>query len=64
MPCCHFFRIIVNAGIDKSKIVDIWMVDVRYLKVYNSHYGDSGPVGELCIRLNENVSKITIRNFW
>ena len=36
--------------IPDSNITDIGMVDVRYLKMYNSHYADKGPVGKLMYR--------------
>ena len=42
-----FFKVYANATIPKSHIIDIGMVDVRYLKIYNSHYADNGSVGKL-----------------
>ena len=36
--------------VPNSEIIDIGMVDVRYLKMYNSHYADRGPVGKLMYR--------------
>ena len=50
VPCSHFFNIATNAKVPTSEIVDIGMVDVRYLKMYNSHYADKGPVGNLMYR--------------
>ena len=48
-----FFRITITVGIDTSKIIDVGMVDVRYLKVNNSCYGDSGTVGELMYKAQQ-----------
>ena len=45
-----FFNIATNALVPNSEIIDIGMVDVRYLKMYNSHYADKGPVGNLMYR--------------
>ena len=53
VPCSHFFRIATNISIDSSIIVDVGMVDVRYLKVYNSNYGNSGTVGELMYKAQQ-----------
>ena len=50
VPCSHFFHIATNAMVPNTDIIDIGMVDVRYLKMYNSHYGDKGPVGKLMYR--------------
>ena len=49
------FHIATNAMVPDSDIIDIGMVDVRYLKMYNSHYADKGPVGKLTCRAQMSV---------
>jgi len=39
MPCDCFYRLARNAEIQTEKIMDICMFDVRWLKIYNVHYG-------------------------
>ena len=39
MPCDCFYRQARNAEIPTEKIMDICMFDVRWLKIYNAHYG-------------------------
>ena len=39
VPCKCFFWITENAGISEADIVDLGMVDPRYLRWYNTHYG-------------------------
>lgn len=49
VPCECFFNIAHNANIPEEEIVDIGMVDVRYLKLYNANYGDDTDLGrQLC----------------
>ena len=52
-----FFRITTHAGIEELEIADVGMVKVWYLKVYNSHYGDSGTVGELMYKAQKECFK-------
>ena len=46
IPCSCFFRIADNGVIPFEDIIDIGMVDARFLKYYNSHYGDSSEIGD------------------
>ena len=47
VPCPCFFRISDNAGVKREQIIDLGMVDARYLKFFNSHYGEEGPIGNI-----------------
>ena len=47
VPCSCFFRISDNAGVNSEDIVDLGMVDARYLRMYNSCYGEDSPNGAL-----------------
>ena len=47
VPCSCFFRISDDAGVKPEDIVDLGMIDARYLRMYNSSYGDNSPNGEL-----------------
>ena len=47
VPCPCLFRISENAGVNCGRIIDLGMVDARYLKLFNSHYGDPGPIGDM-----------------
>ena len=47
VPCPCFFRISDNAGVKREEIIDLGMLDARYLKLFNSHYGDEGPIGDM-----------------
>ena len=38
VPCSCFFRIARDANIPYDKIMDVGMFDVRYTKLFNSHY--------------------------
>ena len=64
-----FFNIASNARISESQIVDIGMVDVRYLKMYNSHSTNEGPIGDLMYRAqrecfdNHNMRVCVSNNF-
>ena len=40
LPCNHFFKIARDANIPTSQIMDIGMFDVRWLKIFNSNYGE------------------------
>ena len=39
VPCSCLFRIARDANIPMNLIMDVGMFDVRYLKVFNAHYG-------------------------
>ena len=45
VPCPCFFALARSKGLTMEEIVDIGMVDVRYLKLFNAHYGDPGKLG-------------------
>lgn len=45
VPCECFFNIAENSSIPSENIVDIGMVDVRYLKLFNAHYGEDTDLG-------------------
>ena len=45
VPCTCFFSISSNAGIDEKYIVDVGMVDVRYLKQFHAHWGEDSELG-------------------
>ena len=47
VPCSCFFTIADNGYIEEEDIVDVGMVDVRYLKTFNAHYGDETKLGEM-----------------
>ena len=47
VPCSCFFRISDDAGVNPGEIVDLGMVDVCYLRIYNSCYGEHTPNGNL-----------------
>ena len=40
-----FFSISSNAGIDEKYIVDVGMVDVRYLKQFHAHWDEDSELG-------------------
>ena len=47
VPCSCFFWISDDAGVKHKDIVDLGMVDARYLRMYNSCYGEDTPNGKL-----------------
>ena len=49
-PARVFFRISDDAGVKSEDIVDLGMVDARYLRMYNSCYGEDSPSGKLMYR--------------
>ena len=53
LPCSCFFRIADNGFIEHDEIVDIGMIDLRYLKVYNAHYGEESVIGDLIFQAQE-----------
>jgi len=42
-----FFTIADNGRIASKDIIDVGMVDVRYLKLFNAHYGEDSHLGQL-----------------
>ena len=38
VPCACFFRVARDASISLDEIMDVGMFDVRYTKMFNSHY--------------------------
>ena len=47
VPCECFFTIADNGRIKSKNIIDVGMVDVRYLKLFNAHYGEDSHLGQL-----------------
>ena len=47
VPCSCFFRISDDARVKPKDIIDLGKIGVRYLRMYNSSYGDNSPNGEL-----------------
>jgi hypothetical protein len=47
VPCECFFTIANSGKIESNDIIDIGMVDVRYLKLFNAHYGEDNHLGQL-----------------
>ena len=46
VPCRCYFRIADNGLVNEEEIIDLSMIDARYLKLFNAHYGDGGKLGE------------------
>ena len=46
VPCPCFFAIARSKGIESEEIIDLGMVEARYLKLYNAHYGEDSPIGK------------------
>ena len=46
IPCQCFWAITDNDVIREEEVVDIGMVDVRFLKAFNAHYGDDTELGK------------------
>jgi len=46
IPCQCFWAITDNDVIEEEEVVDIGMVDVRFLKAFNAHYGDDTELGK------------------
>ena len=63
-----FFRISDDAGVNPEEIVDLGMVDARYLRMYNSCYGEDTPNGKLMYKAqrecfeNENMGTLVSEN--
>jgi len=47
VPCECFFTIADNGRIESKDIIDVGMVDVKYLKLFHSHYGEDSHLGQL-----------------
>ena len=47
VPCSCFFAISDNDYIEEEDIVDVGMVDARYLKTFNAHYGEDTKLGAM-----------------
>ena len=46
VPCECFFNIADNGSIGSEEIIDIGMIEARYLKLYNAHYGERNDMGK------------------
>ena len=46
VPCTCFFNIADNGLMSPDELIDLSMIDVRYLKTFNSNYGDESDLGE------------------
>ena len=49
VPCNGVFKICDDAGVPDQDMVHPCMVDVRYLKLYHTHYGKEGDIAELLL---------------
>ena len=49
VPCHGVFKICDDAGVPNQDMFHPCMVDVRYLKLYHTHYVKDGIVGELLL---------------
>ena len=51
VPCSCFFKLADDANIPISERVSVEMVDVRYLKIFNAHYGEDTDIGNALLKL-------------
>ena len=49
VPCHGVFKICDDASVPDQDMVHPCMVDVRYHKLYHTHYGKDGVVGDLLL---------------
>ena len=47
VPCTGFFKICDDTNVPDQDMVHPCMVDVRYLKLYHTHYGKDDNIGDL-----------------
>ena len=47
LPCECFFSIADNGKIDEKEIMDLKMIDCRWLRMFNAHYGEKGDIGDM-----------------
>ena len=45
VPCRCFARVIDNGSVLPSEMLDIGMIDIRYWKIFNAHYGSDTEIG-------------------
>ena len=50
VPCLVFFQMCHDAGVANNDMVHPCMVDVRYLKLYHTHYGKHNELGALMLQ--------------
>ena len=50
VPCTGFFKMCDDAGVANNEMVHPCMVDVRYLKLYHTHYGAKNELGALMLK--------------
>ena len=50
VPCSGFFKTCEDAGVSNQDMVHTCMVDVRYLKLYHTHYEKEGEIGDLMLQ--------------
>ena len=50
VPCSGFYKMCEDAGVSNQDMVHTCMVDVRYLKLYHTHYGKEGVIGDLMLQ--------------
>ena len=55
VPCDCYFRIGSNAGLSSSDIIHPRMVDIRYWKLFHTHYGTDTNIGQLIYRAQEEA---------
>ena len=53
VPCECFFSIADNGSIGSEEIIDIGMIEARYLKLYNAHYGERNDMGKTVYQAQE-----------
>ena len=61
VPCSCFFRIARDANIPYDKIMDVGMFDVRYTKLFNSHYSSKDKT---MANMIYEAQKVRTRNGW
>ena len=68
VPCHGVFKICDDDSVPDQDMVHPCMVDVRYLKLYHTHYGKDGAVGDLLLTaqkesfLNEEKAQKSLPN--
>ena len=53
VPCSYFFKLLIDANIPMHEQISVSMVDVRYLKTFNVHYGNVSEIGCSLYKLQE-----------
>ena len=50
VPCPAFFKVCEDAEVPDNDMIHPCMMDVRYMKVYHTHYGKTCDLGDLVMK--------------